>query len=147
MALNQRRLSSVNCLYALGGGRVIDGMFPEPRVLSTACRAELAMYFVSIALSTAEEHCLFQNTMHTSSCYTSYPAVQNKQYLVDVDTSIAQAVSYFDTLGEVNHTQAVVFDIDETALSNLPVSTNASHICIKPAVLHAELQSSLTDLM
>ena len=125
MALNQRRLSSVNCLYALGGGRVIDGMFPEPRVLSTACRAELAMYFVSIALSTAEDHCLSQNTMYTSSCYTPYDAVQNKQYLVDVDTSIAQAVSYFDTLGEVNRTQAVVFDIDETALSNLPVSTTA----------------------
>lgn len=58
-------------------------------------------------------------------------AVQNKQYLVDVDTAIAQAVSYFETLGEVNCTQAVVFDIDETALSNLPVSTPARHICIK----------------
>ena len=48
--------------------------------------------------------------------------MQNKQYLVDVDTAIAQAVSYFDSLGEANRTQAVVFDIDETALSNLPVS-------------------------
>ena len=47
MALDKRRLSSVNCLYALGGGRVVDGMFPEPRVLSTACRAEFATYFVS----------------------------------------------------------------------------------------------------
>lgn len=61
--------------------------------------------------------------MHASSCYTPYDAVQNKQYLMDVDTAIAQAVSYFDTLGEANRTQAVVFDIDETALSNLPVST------------------------
>lgn len=48
--------------------------------------------------------------------------MQNKQYLVDVDTAIAQAVSYFDSLGKANRTQAVVFDIDETALSNLPVS-------------------------
>ena len=54
--------------------------------------------------------------------HVSYDAVQNKQYLVDVDTAIAQAVSYFDSLGEANRTQAVVFDIDETALSNLPVS-------------------------
>lgn len=51
-----------------------------------------------------------------------YDAVQNKQYLVDVDTAIAQAFSYFDSVGEANRTQAVVFDIDETALSNLPVS-------------------------
>ena len=49
MAFDKRRSSSVNCLYALGGGRVVDGMFPEPRVLSAACRAEFATYFVSIA--------------------------------------------------------------------------------------------------
>lgn len=42
--------------------------------------------------------------------------------MVDVNTAVAQAVSYFDSLGNANRTQAVVFDIDETALSNLPVS-------------------------
>ncbi|KAL3160146.1 hypothetical protein ABBQ32_010915 [Trebouxia sp. C0010 RCD-2024] len=46
--------------------------------------------------------------------------IQTKQYMVDVNTAIARAVSYFDSLGSANRTQAVVFDIDETALSNLP---------------------------
>ena len=58
-------------------------------------------------------------------------ALQNKQYLVDVNIAIAQAISYFDSLGEANRTQAVVFDIDETALSNLPVSGAVLlHACI-----------------
>ena len=61
-------------------------------------------------------------TLHANISCVTYDAVQNKQYLVDVDTAIAQAISYFDSLGNANRTQAVVFDIDETALSNLPVS-------------------------
>ena len=65
--------------------------------------------------------CLCISSHANFSCVL-YDAVQNKQYLVDVDTAITQAVSYFDNLGDANHTQAVVFDIDETALSNLPVS-------------------------
>lgn len=52
--------------------------------------------------------------------------IQTKQYMVDVNTAIARAVSYFDSLGSANRTQAVVFDIDETALSNLPVSDTVS---------------------
>ena len=47
MAFASKHPGSINCLYALGGGKVVDGTFPEPRVLSTACRAELQDYFVS----------------------------------------------------------------------------------------------------
>ncbi|KAL3158444.1 hypothetical protein ABBQ38_010678 [Trebouxia sp. C0009 RCD-2024] len=45
MALGRRHSGSINCLYALGGGKVVDGIFPEPRVLSAACRAEFREYF------------------------------------------------------------------------------------------------------
>ena len=47
--------------------------------------------------------------------------LQIRQYLTDVRTAIAQASIYFDSQDSINRTQVVVFDIDETALSNLPV--------------------------
>ena len=68
MAVDKRHSSSVNCLYALGGGRVIDGTFPEPRVLSTACRAELATYFVSTAPSTVADHGVAHLPMYQFAC-------------------------------------------------------------------------------
>ena len=41
------RRAETSCLYALGGGEVVDGSFPEPRVLSDRCRREFQHYFVS----------------------------------------------------------------------------------------------------
>lgn len=47
VAFGRKPLAQANCLYALGGGEVVDGSFPEPRVLSTQCNLELRDYFVS----------------------------------------------------------------------------------------------------
>ena len=43
---SEKRFAQPNCLYALGGGEVIDGSFPEPRILSASCRTEYRQYFV-----------------------------------------------------------------------------------------------------
>ena len=38
-----------SCLYALGGGAVAQGgAFPQPQVLTPACRATYRQYFVSM---------------------------------------------------------------------------------------------------
>ena len=47
VAFGKKPLAESNCLYALGGGKVVDGTFPEPRILSAQCRMELRAYIVS----------------------------------------------------------------------------------------------------
>ena len=48
--------------------------------------------------------------------------LQAGQYQRDVQTAINAAGMYFDGIRDANRSQNIVFDIDETALSNLPVS-------------------------
>ena len=50
--------------------------------------------------------------------------MQAGPYRQDVNLAISAAAEYFSTIHSANQTQVVVFDIDETALSNLPVSTH-----------------------
>ncbi|KAK9819961.1 hypothetical protein WJX72_004491 [[Myrmecia] bisecta] len=78
-----------NCLYALGGGATPNGgSFPQQRVQLPPCTTFLKQYL----------------TM---------------QYDKDVDLAIAYARAYFDGLSGVpSPSQLIVFDIDETALSN-----------------------------
>ena len=47
---------------------------------------------------------------------------QSGPYHQDVNMAISEAAEYFSNLHTANRSQVVVFDIDETALSNLPVS-------------------------
>ncbi|DBA74924.1 hypothetical protein WJX79_004860 [Trebouxia sp. C0005] len=89
LAFGEKPLAASNCLYALGGGEVVDGSFPDPRILSAQCRTELRAYIAG-------------------------------PYLKDVKIAANAAADYFDSVENVSRSQVVVFDIDETTLSNLP---------------------------
>ena len=70
---------------------------------------------------------------NADSCheFSAVPS-QSGAYHQDVNMAISEAAEYFSNLHTANRSQVVVFDIDETALSNLPVST-----------LHQELMDAL----
>lgn len=78
-----------SCQYALGGGAVAPGgSYPQTQITSSTCASQLHNYLVN-------------------------------QYDHDVDTAIASAHAYFDTYPrQANASQIIIFDIDETALSN-----------------------------
>lgn len=105
---------SYNCLYALGGGEVFDGNFPQSRILSPECLKAYHTYFVSsVGCSCPIGILMAQNRV---CCLQSGP------YHEDVNLAISQAAEYFSNLHTANRSQLIVFDIDETALSNLPVT-------------------------
>ena len=50
-------------------------------------------------------------------------------------TAVAVAGSYFDSVQDVTRSQVIVFDIDETALSNVPVRFSASQAVLATFII------------
>ena len=62
-------------------------------------------------------------------------------YLRDVKIAVNAAADYFDNVENVSRSQVVVFDIDETALSHLPVRPSC---CLQPLILLMPILGGLT---
>ena len=69
----------------------------------------------SVLSSCRSPTCLFQLNQDLGFFWQVGP------YLKDVKIAINAAADYFDNVENVSRSQVVVFDIDETTLSNLPV--------------------------
>lgn len=61
---------------------------------------------------------------------------QSGPYHQDVNMAISEAAEYFSNLHTANRSQVIVFDIDETALSNLPVSVSVPYTMSLQSACH-----------